>query len=755
MMNAHKSEPIRDGIVLTLTDRRLHCTLSRQISSGAEVTWTLHRGDFNPRRASEPVISGPEWSVELPDRTNGYCVRAVVEGVTWQSTWIQYFDSDTRIRYSEWRDEWSQKEHPTPDPVPLFRYEAPFQNIGFVCSATDVSGSLGPLARENGLMLESHRGVHWTHLTILMTEASRTDRFGKLFAFSGISRNSERLLFGSSDVASYVRNISKLRDEIGEYHLLSWDEERITFEHDYIGQGHIYYYADEHILAAANGVHLLVLMLRSMGVPLRVEVPQAQVKFFSTSYPFEYEQSTMTDFVGVRRLSVFERLEVKSDGPDVCKTELWFDDHDGNLTSGMYENLLSQAKSDIIDNIRIALKHPRFENVVVELSAGLDSRIIYSALTNLPPSGKVRISTRPGSEESTAAAINNLYQYEWDDLAMTHSFDREEGVSLPTTSHSVFMDGYYIESMFKSRDNYSSPTLLLTGHGGEAFSRVMSIDGYYARDFSGELPQVPEGVDDVKSNVVRCIGNHQIWIEVGEKYFEHFLRSSLEESPSRVFGKEFADIYLAQRNPFVGGSVFRGAMSAPQWRPLQSKALFRLRSRWFSHQQDFRLQFDLIRTLNPLIGEVPYLKPLEHAWQREYERFRPAFGLGGSIPFDRSNAAVEQARAAKERSSKWRPSRREYDLLRKKAWRFEESAESFLEPLGQILTMAPELEEMGLPLFSYVHRVMTRSNRRAFSKRHNVRNKLHILMQELLIMRYSWNRTSSDGAERSDDIARS
>lgn len=733
------TSPTRDGdyqaaIETHLQGNVLHCRLTG-VAQTEKVVWTLHRGDFDPRRASAPTSAGASWSVTLPEITNGYVVRADVNGVVIQSEWHHYFNKDVTEKYAQWRKRRQKSEEPATRRIPLFQYEEPFENIAVV-------GHLGvapmepmeQLARENGLRVERHTGLHWPIMTVLSGNGSRTDSAGNQFVFSGVTRSPSRLLFGSAEVANNVEDVRTLNDEIGEFHLLTWDDKSVKFGHDYIGQGHIFYYVSDEVFAAANGLHLLALILQSVGVGVSIDIDNAKAKFFSTSYPFETESGLRTDFEGIRRLSVYERIVVTQHGVHLEKTQLWADEKDGEFSAELYEDLLHEAARDIIDNVEIALAHPRFENVVVELSAGLDSRIIFSALTNLPPSEKVRVYTRRGAEEKTASAINSLYRYAWDDLARIRSFDGcDDDIELPRTSHSVFMDGYYIESMFKVRDNYATPTLVLTGHGGEAFSRVMSIEGFFARDFAGELPARVESTDYAYANVVRYIGNHQVWLEAGKRYFGATLAEALEQSPSAHFPKRFAGFYVSERNPFVGGSVFRGAMSGPQWRPLQSKALYRLKARWFQHEQDYRLQFDLIRTLNPLISEVPYHKPVVEARKQEFGQHRPAFSIKGDIEFESHTAALDASRAAVASRAVFLPSRDAFDARKSAVQEYEESADSFLAPLRIILDSEPEFEEMGLPLFSYVQKVMARPEPRMFSKRHNVRNKLHILLQEVLI----------------------
>lgn len=736
MVSNNRLAPAQGTIDVVYEDGVFHCTLPAGAGEPDHVQWTLHRGDFNERRSTSPVEGGTDWRVELPNMTNGFAVRAEADGELYQSRWVQHFSKETVQRYEEWRASQEMNPGNTPDQISLFRYEEPFSNIAFVChDDQDLTGNLASLATANDLTLENHPGIHSKTLSVLSKNGSAIDSEGTHYAFSGITRSPDELLFGADDVLKSVQNISDIRDSIGEFHLLTWNEHTISFSNDYIGQGHLFYYKSDSIFAAANGLHLLALVLRTIGVELTLNEAVIKSKFFSTTYPFEFHHGPRTDFTEISRVSVYESLEIDHSGARLAKTELWNDGMDGEFSEERYEQLLSQAAADIVDNVRVAIEHPRFEHVVVELSAGLDSRIIYSALTNLPRSDRVRIATRKNPEETTAAAINNIYNFRWDDLPRTYSYPASSGASeLPMSSHSVFMDGYYIDPMFRARQSYKDPVLLLSGHGGEAFSRVMSVSGYFARDLGGELPGSYENVEEVLQDLFRWVGNHQVWFSAGEEHFGDILKESLDATPSQEFAKKFEDLYVSERNPFVSGSVFRGAMAAPQWRPLHSKALFRLRSLWFQENQDYRLQFDLIRHLNPLVSEVPYTQPVEIARQQEFEKYRAPFALAAPIEFDYDSSDLMTARERVDSESTWLPSKDEFNATTSTIRRYQQSADSFLEPLGVIMDRAPELRDMGLPLFSYVDRVVNRTTNRGFPKRHNIRNKLHILMQEVLLV---------------------
>ena len=390
-------------IAVTVDGDTLVCQIDDKSLDDSEVAWTLHRGDFNPRRASPPLKAGTSARFTLPDQTNCYVVRAVTsEGATYQSSWVQHYDRQTRDDYAVWRSEVARArsiEHASVPP-PLFRYEEPHQNIALVCHGFGAkTTAVERLARENDLVVSRYPGVHWDRMTVLSALAPATDESGAHYLFGGVTRTADRLIFGQGDVEEYVPAVASLRDEVGEFHLLSISGTEVYFGKDFIGLGHLFYYQSDELFVAANGLHFLALTLRALGVKLEIDDAVAKSVFFSTSYPFETHSGTRTAFKNVRRLSVYSSIRIAPHGVMLDDTELRRSGQDGELSVDEYEVLLRAACEEVKDNLSIAVDHPRFENVVVELSAGLDSRIIYAALTNLPPSPKVRIYTRPDRNE--------------------------------------------------------------------------------------------------------------------------------------------------------------------------------------------------------------------------------------------------------------------------------------------------------------------------------------------------------------------
>lgn len=724
------------SVKLTKSGNELRCFLDGAPTASTQVTWVLHRGDLDPRRAGRPVNTGTNVTFNLPDVTTCFLVRAHMNnGAIVDSRWVQHFSDDVRSRYAAWLEECHAHSPVPPPPIPLFKYEEPYENFALILHSGSVCNKdIERAASERGLSACTYRGVYYDHIVALSTSSPDVDCEGTRFIFSGVTRDSSSLLFGASDVRARVADIASLRDQVGEFHLASWNANEVYVGKDYIGLGHIFYFERDDIVVVANGLHLLVLLLKAMKLPVRLNAKVAKSKFYATSYAAESHVGLDTDFDEVRRLSVFESLLVDSEGVHLTDNELSRDSADGDLDDETYETLLYRAKDEIVDNVRIALEHSRFSNVVFELSAGLDSRINYAALTNLPPSTKTRIRTKDGREKRTAASINNLYLFPWDDLAKTHQHEvMSTEDRLPATSHSVFMDGYYIEAMHKPRAQYGKDVLLITGHCGEAYSRAMSVEGFFAYPSRGALPSAVRTRDEMWSHLFRSIGGHTVWFEAGERYLRPILERTLDRSRTAVFEKGLHQLYVSERNPFVGGSVFRGAMSAPQWRPLQSKSLYRLKALWFVRAQDYRLQFDLIRVLNPLISEVPYMEPIERVRLEEFKTYRPGPQLVRDIEFDESLEDFERAQHRAQSRSTWLPTREVYEQWANRVLECEDSADSFLVPLWHLISNHSEFEDMGLPLFSYILKAVHRKSPRSFSKRHNIRNKLHILMQESLL----------------------
>jgi len=80
--------------------------------------------------------------------------------------------------------------------------------------------------------------------------------------------------------------------------------------------------------------------------------------------------------------------------------------------------LIYKAKDEIINNVKMIFEYPDFDNVIVDLSGGFDTRMVYAACTVLPDSlirPKIKIFSRYSPTQNdlqVAISLNSVYRYD-------------------------------------------------------------------------------------------------------------------------------------------------------------------------------------------------------------------------------------------------------------------------------------------------------------------------------------------------------
>src|SRR5699024_4065530 len=86
-----------------------------------------------------------------------------------------------------------------------------------------------------------------------------------------------------------------------------------------------------------------------------------------------------------------------------------------------YKESVERASEEIVSNLRVALTHPRFEAVRVDLTGGMDARLIFAALTHLTEfNAKVGLQTSyvPSSPDDLkiSLALTRNYPFGYDEI---------------------------------------------------------------------------------------------------------------------------------------------------------------------------------------------------------------------------------------------------------------------------------------------------------------------------------------------------
>ena len=471
---------------------------------------------------------------------------------------------------------------------------------------------------------------------VLSPKTFTEDVYGHNWLFSGVARDNSQLLVGDRDVRLKTTDITLLREALGDFSLVVQHADgSLDFSSDFFGFERIYYCNRDGVFAAANNYHLLLLVLRDLGIHMTLNRGKVIANLVSVSGQINQTNfSWDMDVEGVKELPVDQYIHISRTGVSFVNTRLYDIVREPKPFDPMeYERLIYAARDEVIDNVRVCFEHPDFEHVQVDLSGGLDSRIVYGATLNLPPrygrKQRIRTASWPPNNAEVAATVNNIFGLKFDDLETVSS---QDWISCMLDAYQSVYMGTYFGKVHWQETSRVPHTVRLGGYAGAIYrpyysSKVHAVDDYLS--FFG-----PSKASTVLFNGV-------------EGYREQ-LESFFAASPGRSFEEQFMNHYLYFRNGHHFNSRFTASSVCPSFAPLQSRSLFLARQSRYSRRLDGKCLFDLLDALNPVLATVPFSEQQgeERASLQNELLLASRFHLEAS--FNPSQASLESARLEKD-----------------------------------------------------------------------------------------------------------
>lgn len=413
---------------------------------------------------------------------------------------------------------------------------------------------------------------------------------GKLVVGNDISRDEEKEFFsslkGNTGCFSYIFN--------------GTDEVRVAS--DYFGFNRLFYYESDGLFVTSNRYHLLLLSLSKLGISLEIDYKKVWAGLWSFNH-----QISMQNFS--RRMDVQGVYQLDNGKDLVLREGRWkFEDNEFSevLKSSSdvdFYKALSKAKEEIIEDVNATLDCNEFEKVVIDLSGGLDSRLVYAAATNIEEnSEKIRINSKdvPGSSDlDVAIKINNIFKYEFDDTASSKTWVDPKDSDL--LMRSFYLGTYFSHNLYISREN-NKRKITLNGACGEILARP-----YLSRNLFGTICDEEYTISGFVKALVSHLGvNSPITGSLSLKYFEELLAEELELIPSKTPYEALDRIYLMYRHGYHFDGGISYGHNGLAWMPLQSKSLFELHHSMYDNLNGLEIQGPLIYHMNPILGGLKY-----------------------------------------------------------------------------------------------------------------------------------------------------
>lgn len=459
-----------------------------------------------------------------------------------------------------------------------------------------------------------------------------------------------KFIHGQNDVAQC--SIAGLMEAYGDYTAVVVDKQRVTITNDYFGVQKVYYLQTEDGFLISNRHHLLITAAVKLGIKLALDKTTVQSHLISgAAQPFAQTLSNDSVVQGVKILPVHNRIVISETGMSLEEksiADLLFSQR-CVISESDYLTLLNKGKEDVVKNLQAIFNHPRFSNVLVDLTGGMDSRAVFGALNNIVGAReKARINSCDTAslpdDQKIAVTINNAFGYKYDDI--TEEFVQQTNSELLNEYYSHLAGIYYAydPKNIRCQTVRLKDTINVTGFFGEICLRP-----YYSRSYLESLSEL-----GLAEFVDKLVDQHSLSTFGGKEalaQFKSIMFDAFSALPGESALEKYDLHYLYFRNGLHCSDIYRLNKKTPRVGILQSKHLMNLKLNTYGRISAVKLENDFIACLNPLLACFPYDTEKDNsdkqAAQTELVDFDPRLN-GVKFPINADNQALLAARAAKQ-----------------------------------------------------------------------------------------------------------
>lgn len=440
---------------------------------------------------------------------------------------------------------------------------------------------------------------------ILISDQSPLKCENGSFIFSGITIYDNEFIEGDRDISqSFTPN--KIYGQIGNFSLLHVCENSINLTTDFFNFSHIYYYENEECMIISNRYHMLLEVLAKTDISLKLNVEKAKVLLSTVSVQILHQNfSCDMDMEGVRQLPNYYDLRLSNKGWKFSQNSYYIMlKRKETFHNEIYKKLLIEAKRELINLMSVFIRDKNYERIVMDLTGGLDSRMVYAISTNFDPQirKKIYINSRaiPGSNDlEIANELNSIYCFPFINKGLT--MEKLNPYAMDNLMRSFEMGIYFSFNPIQYR-NQSRNEISFRGACGEILARP-----YICRNFYG-LPD--ECIKEDKKFLEYMIHKYSPFIIVdfskGLKSFTYFMLKEFEDIPVDHPFEKIDRHYLMFRHAYHFDAGLMYHINQAVWYPLQSKILFRLHHMTHNVFKSIKLQLDMLHNLNPIMTTIRF-----------------------------------------------------------------------------------------------------------------------------------------------------
>lgn len=668
-----------------------------------------------------------------------YYVRAFVkygnEKLSASSKPFSYYTKKTTLEFKEFLDNDNIPETPFDGPPELYILKKPFSNIIVVShkttrNCTEISAFTEKFSSFD-MVAESNIGGYNTYV-FSCHDKPKTLSNGTKMLFSGIANYNGKFIIGQDDIPNDMpsKDISLC---IGNFTNVNISEDEIHLGNDFFNMNQWFYFENDDFFIAANSYHSLLCYMNISGIKSKLNINKAAtILSYNGSFLASQNFSRTMDIEGTYQVELDKNLHLTSKGwvkkQSECGKVLL---EDRVFHESEYSLMLKNAAMDIKRNIECVFNDERFKVVNTDLSGGLDSRLVYAAVTNLPDAkSKVKICT--GSLEDgdleIGTAINSIYGYDYNDCPVTVEYVKYKNSS--DFLRSFYMGTYYTHNPSITANTIES-SISLSGGCGEIVARPIAdrtmLFNTIAEYCENEDEMATFVATEISNNCVAAINNAKI-------DFSTYLLDELKAIPVRNLIQRFDKFYLYYRNLYHFSVVSRWQTGKITWTPIQSVPAFKLHYLTQAKFKNIKYEIDLIAQLNPILANIRYNKPRD---QEEFINIRDTLEQNDprfrniNITGSDDIARWQKAENYRKKNSVYVQSRNERIQITTEANDYKQIIfSSLLKNFRELMIRCPQLRDnIGVALYKNLSTIILSKQ-----KLNNMYNKITSLLDQVRLM---------------------
>ena len=450
--------------------------------------------------------------------------------------------------------------------------------------------------------------------------------------FSGYVFINGKLIFGRDDFFGNSNSHERIDCEYGEYALFRTSGSKIELLSDYFGMVSIFYYQCDKRFAATNSYHFLLDLLVACGEKLEINLLQSQVNLICTGFHLGGAFTKDMDVKNIKITYPYEKVifDCETNSIDIVRTD-FFDilNSEEEWDEDVYEDYLNKGLEELESNVRSIFEKEQFKRIVIDLSAGYDSRVVFGVADNLPKRLRNKISvysrnTHTGDDYELAQLIRSMFGDKRYFYVNTDSEQivREDGLNLAQISRNLGSFGNHTD-VKRSVLDVVDQVEIMGGLGEVILGYKRGSGRANCKDVSEELflDRLGRQYYSRKVSQLKSIFDGKLQI----------LKSTFGDFSCDCLFKKLHVLYAISRNRFHFGSSRNIFHNNPHVLPLQSKYLLKAKWMYFNkfHDNnipDEKLSLDLIYKINPILSMVPFSRENDAGLSEKNNLLHPIFG---------------------------------------------------------------------------------------------------------------------------------